>query len=54
MRILIFSWEYPPNIVGGIGTHMAELAPALGGLPSSYGPITVDVVTTRLSGGAEN
>jgi glycosyltransferase involved in cell wall biosynthesis len=29
MRILIFSYEYPPNLVGGLGRHVAELAPAL-------------------------
>jgi glycosyltransferase involved in cell wall biosynthesis len=25
----MFSWEYPPNIVGGLGRHVAELSPAL-------------------------
>ena len=25
----MLSWEYPPNIMGGLGTHMAGLAPAL-------------------------
>jgi len=29
MRILMLSWEYPPNVVGGMGRHVAELAPAL-------------------------
>lgn len=29
MRILMFSWEYPPNVVGGLGRHVAELSPAL-------------------------
>lgn len=29
MRILTLSWEYPPNVAGGIGTHVAGLAPAL-------------------------
>jgi glycogen(starch) synthase len=29
MRILMLSWEYPPNVVGGLGRHVAELAPAL-------------------------
>ena len=29
MRLLILSWEYPPNVVGGLGRHVAELAPAL-------------------------
>jgi len=29
MRILMLSWEYPPNVVGGLGRHVAELVPAL-------------------------
>ncbi len=29
MRVLIFSWEYPPYVVGGMGAHVAGLAPAL-------------------------
>lgn len=29
MRILMLSWEYPPNVVGGLGRHVAELSPAL-------------------------
>lgn len=29
MRILMLSWEYPPNVVGGLGRHVAELTPAL-------------------------
>ncbi len=29
MRILILSWEFPPQVVGGLGRHVAELAPAL-------------------------
>ena len=29
MKILMLSWEYPPNVVGGLGRHVAELAPAL-------------------------
>ncbi len=29
MRLLMLSWEYPPNVVGGLGRHVAELAPAL-------------------------
>ena len=31
MRILMLSWEYPPNIVGGISRHVEELAGALAG-----------------------
>ena len=29
MRVLMLSYEYPPHIVGGLGRHVAELAPAL-------------------------
>ncbi len=29
MRILMLSWEYPPHVVGGMGRHVGELAPAL-------------------------
>jgi glycogen(starch) synthase len=32
MRILMLSWEYPPHIVGGLGQHVADLAPALAAL----------------------
>ncbi|MDX1520419.1 MAG: glycosyltransferase family 4 protein [Anaerolineae bacterium] len=31
MRLLILSLEYPPYVVGGLGRHVAELAPALAG-----------------------
>ncbi len=29
MCVLMVSWEYPPHIVGGLGTHVADLSPAL-------------------------
>ena len=29
MRVLMLSWEYPPNVAGGLGRHVAELSPAL-------------------------
>ena len=29
MRVLMISWEYPPHVVGGLGKHVMELAPAL-------------------------
>ena len=29
MRVLMLSWEYPPHSVGGLGTHVAQLAPRL-------------------------
>lgn len=51
MRVLELSWEYPPYLVGGLGRHIAGLAPALGGLNTTFGPVQVDVVTTRFAGG---
>ncbi|MBM4429085.1 MAG: glycosyltransferase family 4 protein [Chloroflexi bacterium] len=42
MRVLMLSWEYPPYIVGGLGRHVAELAPALARLG-----IDVHLVTPR-------
>jgi glycogen(starch) synthase len=53
MRVLLISWEYPPNVVGGMGKHVADLAPALAGQMADDGPIYVDVLTTRFSGGAQ-
>jgi glycogen(starch) synthase len=29
VRVLIVSWEFPPLLVGGLGRHVGELAPAL-------------------------
>lgn len=29
MRILMISWEYPPHMVGGLGRHVADIAPRL-------------------------
>lgn len=29
MRVLKLSWEYPPQVEGGLGRHVAELTPAL-------------------------
>lgn len=51
MRILVLTWEYPPYVVGGMGKHVAGLIPELGGIPSRFGPVTVDVITTRYGGG---
>ena len=47
MRILMFSWEYPPYIVGGLGKHTAELIPPLGKLPG----VDLHLVTPRWGGG---
>ena len=38
MRILMFSWEYPPHVVGGLGKHVAEIVPALGKAVVPFGP----------------
>ncbi len=46
MRILMFSWEYPPHVVGGIGTHVNSLIPAL-----ARRGVSVTLVTPRWSGG---
>ncbi len=51
MRVLVLSWEYPPYMVGGMGKHAAGLVPALGGLTTKFGPLSVDLVTTRYAGG---
>lgn len=53
MRVLVVTWEYPPYVVGGIGTHVAQLVPHLGGAHCAPDgePIYVDVVTTHFAGG---
>lgn len=48
MRVLMFSWEYPPHVVGGLGQHVAEILPALGSLPD----LEVHLVTPGSGGGA--
>jgi glycosyltransferase involved in cell wall biosynthesis len=40
VRVLMLSWEHPPNVVGGLGRHVAELAPAL-----VRAGVEVDIVT---------
>lgn len=45
MRVLMLSWEYPPNLVGGLGRHVAELVPAL-----VRRDIDVHVLTTGIDG----
>jgi glycogen synthase len=51
MRILVLTWEYSPYVVGGMGKHVAGLIPALSELKEHYGPLQVDVLTTRYAGG---
>ncbi len=48
MRILMFSWEYPPHVVGGLGKHVAELVPPLSALPA----VDLHLVTPRWVEGA--
>lgn len=47
MRVMMFSWEYPPHIVGGLGEHVANLVPALG-----LQGVDVHLITPRWAGGA--
>jgi glycogen(starch) synthase len=44
----MLSWEYPPHVVGGLGAHVAALAPAL-----VRAGVQVQVVTPRWKGGVE-
>ncbi len=43
----MLSWEFPPHVVGGLGKHVADLAPAL----AEHG-LEVHVITPGLRGGA--
>lgn len=47
MRVLMFSWEFPPHVVGGLGKHVAELLPPLSAVPD----VDVHLVTPRWGGG---
>jgi glycogen synthase len=46
MNVLMLSWEYPPHVVGGLGAHVAHLAPEL-----AHKGVHVHVVTPRLNHG---
>ncbi|MHB0856323.1 MAG: glycosyltransferase family 4 protein [Anaerolineae bacterium] len=46
MRVLMFSWEYPPYVVGGLGAHVDGLLPAL----TDRG-VEVHLLTPRFGGG---
>jgi len=48
----MITWEYPPNMVGGIGKHVAELVPALSQSLQTDKSFHLDVLTTRAAGGA--
>lgn len=45
MRVLSISWEFPPYIVGGIGKHVADLLPVLGGIVVNGEPVYLDLLT---------
>jgi glycosyltransferase involved in cell wall biosynthesis len=42
MRILVFVWEFPPRIVGGIARHVAELYPELAKIGHDIHLLTVE------------
>jgi glycogen(starch) synthase len=46
MRVLMLAWEYPPHVVGGLGRHVAEIAPAL----AKQG-VELCIVTPKWAGG---
>ncbi len=52
MRVLSISWEFPPHMVGGIGKHVADLLPVLGGLSVDGTPLTIDLLTPAYGDGA--
>lgn len=43
MKILMFSWEYPPHMVGGLGQHVFDLSRFLASLGE-----TVHIITPRV------
>ncbi|MEM3503377.1 MAG: glycogen/starch synthase, partial [Nitrososphaeria archaeon] len=45
MRILMLSWEYPPNIIGGIARHVDELSKFL-----VKKNVEVTIITPEVSG----
>jgi glycosyltransferase involved in cell wall biosynthesis len=47
MRVLMLSWEFPPHVVGGMGKHVMELAPAL-----AADGVDVHIVTPLLRNGS--
>ena len=54
MRILLISWEYPPNVIGGLGKHVTELIDAYQELldkDNIDASFKVDVLSTRNAGG---
>lgn len=56
MRVLMISWEYPPHMVGGMGRHVADLAPQITAqgielhvlTPGTYDAPPYELVATNL------
>jgi glycogen(starch) synthase len=46
MHVLMLSWEYPPNLVGGMGKHVMDLVPAL-----AKEGIEISLITPQLQAG---
>jgi glycogen(starch) synthase len=46
MRVLMLTWEFPPHVVGGMGKHVLDLAPAL-----VQQGVDVHILTPLLRGG---
>jgi len=47
MRIGYFVWEYPPRIVGGLGTYAANICPAILDLGHDISVFTMNDGTRR-------
>lgn len=47
MKVLMLSWEYPPHVIGGLGSHVADILPAL-----DRRGVQVVLITPRWKGGA--
>ena len=46
MRLLVISWEYPPNVVGGIGKHVAEFVQSFVDIAAQdNAPLHLDLLT---------
>ena len=50
MNILMLSWEYAPNIIGGLGKHVTELTEAMGGGCHGGDGFDVHVLTPAAAG----
>lgn len=42
MRLAIFVWEYPPRVVGGLGTYISEIAPRLAAMGAGVSVFTLN------------